>query len=209
VAEDLARAVAVRKYSGIFVEANAISPARCNRIVAMLGDAGARVVDGAIIGPPPTNASSVRIYLAGEPNATGVIDRIFAGTTVRPVVLDSSPPTASALKIAYASYQKAARALAAVAHAMAAEYGVTEHLLVEADRNQRSPLSSPEYLPTVAARAWRWAPEMLEVADSLTDVGLPPEFALAAAKVLGRWHGDKDDWRLPIEYILQQLKICP
>lgn len=209
VAEDLARSVAARGYPGIFVEANAISPARCDRIVAMLGDTGARVVDGAIIGPPPTNTSPVRIYLAGESNATRVIDQIFTGTTVQPVVLDGSPPTASALKIAYASYQKAARALAAVAHAMAAEYGVTEHLLAEAERNQRSPLVNPGYLPSVAARAWRWAPELLEVVDSLADAGLPPELALAAAKVLGRWHGDKDDWHLPLEYILQQLRTCP
>ncbi len=209
VAEDLARAVAGRKYAGIFVEANAISPARCNRIVTMLGEAGARVVDGAIFGPPPTNVSSVRIYLAGEPNATRIIEQIFAGTTVQPVILGVSPPRASALKIADASYQKAARALAAIAHAMAAEYGVTEHLLSEADRIQGSPLIDLEYLPSVAARAWRWAPEMLEVADSFTEVGLPPEFALAAAKVLSRWHGDKDDWHLPLSHLLQQLKIRP
>lgn len=210
VAQDIAQAVAGRKYAGIFVEANAISPTRCNRIVTMLQDAGARVLDGAIFGPPPTNVSSVRLYLAGEPNATRIVGQIFAGTTVQPVILDGQqPPVASALKVADASYHKAARALAAVAHAMASEYRVTEHLLSEADRIQGSPLTDLEYLPSVAARAWRWAPEMLEVADSLADVGLPPELALAAAEVLGRWHGDKDDWHLPLPHLLQQLKVGP
>jgi 3-hydroxyisobutyrate dehydrogenase-like beta-hydroxyacid dehydrogenase len=205
-AEDVARAVAGRKFTGIFVEANAISTTRCIRIVAMLQDVGARVVDGALFGPPPTDTSAVRMYLAGEPSLTRTIGRIFAGTTVQPAMLDRPPPTASALKMAYASYRKAARALAAIAHALAAEYDLTEHLLSEADRIPGSPLADLDYLPSVAARAWRWAPEMLEVADSLTEVGLPNDLAVAASRVLARWDGDKDDWHLALPHILQQLK---
>ncbi|WP_432111013.1 DUF1932 domain-containing protein [Streptomyces sp. YPW6] len=34
-------------------------------------------------------------------------------------------------------------------------------------------LSDPEYLPSVAARDWRWAPEMEEVADTLRAADLP------------------------------------
>jgi 3-hydroxyisobutyrate dehydrogenase-like beta-hydroxyacid dehydrogenase len=208
-AEDIARAVAGHGYAGIFVEANAISPGRCGRIVTVLQDVGTRVVDGAIFGPPPTNGASVRIYLAGEPSATRIVDQLFAGTTVQPVIVGERPPVASALKIADASYHKAARALAAVAHALAAEYGVTEHLLSEAGRIEGSPLTDLDYLPSVAARAWRWAPEMLEVADALAEVGLPPELALAAQNILGRWQADKDDWHLSLPHLLQQLKVGP
>jgi 3-hydroxyisobutyrate dehydrogenase-like beta-hydroxyacid dehydrogenase len=206
VAEEIAQAVADHKYSGIFVEANAISPARCIRIVTVLQNMGARVVDGAIFGPPPTKASSVRLYLAGEPNETRIISQVFIDTAVRPVILKGQPPIASVLKIADAGYHKATRALAAIAHAVAAEYGVSEHLLSEADRIEDSPLTNIEYLPSVAARAWRWAPEMLEVADALTDVGLPNELALAAAKVLDHWHDDKDDWHIALPRLLQRLK---
>ena len=48
-AEDLAGQV--RGYRGVFIEANAISPARVRRIAALLDHA--RVVDGGIIGEPP------------------------------------------------------------------------------------------------------------------------------------------------------------
>lgn len=206
VAEDIARTVADRKFAGIFVEANAISTTRCLRIVAMLHEVGARVVDGALFGPPPTDTSSVRMYLAGQPSLTRTIGQIFAGTTVQPAILDRPPPAASALKIAYASYRKAARTLAAVSHALAAEYGLTEHLLVEAERIPGAPLADLNYLPSVAARAWRWAPEMLEVADSLTEAGLPTDLAVAASRVLDRWHDDKDDGHLALPHILAQLK---
>jgi 3-hydroxyisobutyrate dehydrogenase-like beta-hydroxyacid dehydrogenase len=206
-AEDIAQSIAGYGYAGTFVEANAISPARCMRIVGMLQGTGATVVDGAIFGPPPTDRSSVRLYLAGEPQAVARVVRLFTGTSVQPVVLDGAPPIASALKIADASYHKAVRALAAIAHALAAEYGVTEHLLSEANRISGSPLIDLEYLSSVAARAWRWAPELVEVADALVEVDLPPQLAQAASEVLVRWDPAKDDWYLPVNEILKLLRL--
>jgi hypothetical protein len=41
-------------------------------------------------------------------------------------------------------------------------------------------------MPSVAARAWRWAPELIEVADTLEAQHLPPDLALATASVLKR-----------------------
>jgi 3-hydroxyisobutyrate dehydrogenase-like beta-hydroxyacid dehydrogenase len=204
-AEEVAQAVAARSYRGIFVEANAISPARCARIAEMLNAAGARVVDGAIFGPPPTDSTSVRLYLAGDAETARVVTALFTDTAVEPVALSAKIGGASALKMAHSSYQKAARALAAVAHALAADHGVTEHLLTEANRNARSPLTDVAYLPSVAARAWRWAPEMLEVAKSLADADLPVDLAVAAAQVLNRWQDVKDDWDLQPEEAIPAL----
>ncbi len=108
--------------------------------------------------------------------------------------------------MAYASYQKATRTLAAVAHALATQYGVTNHLLAEATRSTRSPLAEPDYLPSVAARAWRWRPEMREIADTLTAAGLPSELAHATASVLARWASEKDRWDLSIDTVLAALQ---
>ncbi|WP_262391885.1 DUF1932 domain-containing protein [Nocardiopsis sp. CNR-923] len=83
--------------------------------------------------------------------------------------------------MAYGSYQKAACALAAVAQALADAHGVSEQLTSEARRLAKSPLATPDHLSGVAAKAWRWAPEMREVADTLAATGLPGDLARAAA----------------------------
>ena len=111
--------------------------------------------------------------------------------------------------MAYTCYQKATRALAALAHALATHHQVTEHLLTEAHRSIGSPLADPAYLPSVAARAWRWAPEMHEIADSLTEAGLPPQVAEATAEVLRRWQSNKDDWGISVADVLRHLAQAP
>ncbi|MBS4730364.1 NAD(P)-dependent oxidoreductase [Mycobacterium sp. SM1] len=184
-AEDVARAVS--GYPGIYVEANAISPARVQRIAAALP--AARVVDGGIIGPPPRRRGTTRLYLSGD--ARG-LPNLFEGTALEVVTLPGGIGQASALKMAYASYQKASRVLAAVAHALAAGHGVGEYLTREAALLRSFPLADVDHFPEVAAKAWRWAPEMREVADTLCAAGLPTGLALGAAAALERWAPLKD-----------------
>src|ERR1700689_4961342 len=61
----LARQVAALGYQGIYIDANAISPAHSREIGCLLETAGARFVDGGIIGLPPTPNRIVRLYLCG------------------------------------------------------------------------------------------------------------------------------------------------
>ena len=208
-AEDVAGEVAAHRFRGVYVDANAISPARSLRIMTALAQAGARPVDAAIIGPPPTASVTPRLYLAGDPADTSVVAELFAGTSVEPVVMAQPSGAASALKMAYSGYQKATRVLSALAHALASHHDVTEHLLIEAHRSAGSPLAQPAYLPGVAARAWRWAPEMHEIADTLTEAGLPPHLAQATAEVLGRWKDDKDNRDIPLTDVLRHLTQDP
>jgi hypothetical protein len=67
-------------------------------------------------------------------------------------------------------------------------------------------LSDPGALPGAAARAWRWAPEMQEVAETLHACGLPPQMAEAAAAVMRRWSQDKDPYDLPLAEVLTHLR---
>lgn len=205
VARTVARAAVDSVFHGIYVEANAISPTRAVAIAEHLAEAGIAMIDGAIIGPPPLDGATVRVYLAGSDDHVTRVTSLFTGTAVTPVVIGRSLGSASALKMAQAQYQKASRALAAVSHALAARYGVTDHLLAEAHRNSRSPLTDPDYLPTVAARAWRWAPELLDVADTLRQANLPDDLARGAAAVLSLWTDDKDNFDLPLATLLSQL----
>ena len=74
VAVDIARSVP--RFAGIYVDANAISPATARTIAALVG----RYVDGGIIGSPPRNPGTTRLYLSGT-EATTIAD-LFAGTVV-------------------------------------------------------------------------------------------------------------------------------
>jgi 3-hydroxyisobutyrate dehydrogenase-like beta-hydroxyacid dehydrogenase len=194
-------AVEVAGFAGIYVEANAVSPHRMIEI----SERFETVVDGSIIGPPPGPNRSARLYLSGARAAVERVHGLFAGTRAEPVALSERIGDASALKMAYGSYNKASHALAAVSHALAEEYGVGAALLAEA-ASDGGALAKTHRLPSVAARAWRWAPEMIEAAESFAAVGLPPELATGAAAVMGRWESDKDNLDLGVDEVLRHLR---
>jgi len=57
--------------------------------------------------------------------------------------------------------------------------------------------------------AWRWAPEMHEVADTLSDQHLPTDLALALANVLQRWADTATGQPTDPTTILRQLHAHP
>lgn len=199
-AEDVADQVA--GYGGIFVEANAISP---HRMIAIGDRLGGTVVDGAIIGPPPTAGARARCYLSGPMNAVELVHGALLGSNAEPVSLGERIGQSSALKMAFGSFQKTSRALAAVSHAIAGDYGVTAELLKEATALGDNALMEPDYLPSAAARAWRWAPEMLEVAATARTLGLPDALATGSAEVMARWATDQDDFDIDLPTTLRHL----
>ncbi|MEV4440721.1 NAD(P)-binding domain-containing protein [Streptomyces sp. NPDC049577] len=149
-ADEVAAQVGALGFPGLYVDANAITPRRIDDIAKMLHS---RVLDGAIIGPPPGGQKTARLYLAGDPHGCEVIEAVFKGTAVDVRRAGETLGAASALKMAFASFQKSARTLAAVAHALADTHGVADLLTEEAARMPSAILSDREYLPSVAARA--------------------------------------------------------
>ena len=206
VAREVADRVSEIGYAGLYVEANAISPEKYARISFLPGLG--RVIDGAIIGPPPREIGAW-LYLAGPPELTAVVAGLFEETRVTVRDVGSDLGAASALKMAFASFQKAARPLAAVAHALARKYGVEEFLAAEAATMPGDILAAVDALPGVAARAWRWAPEMDEISQTLTSVGLPDAQARAAETVLEMWAADKDRRDLTVDEALGRLARDP
>ncbi|WP_243597708.1 NAD(P)-dependent oxidoreductase [Thermobifida halotolerans] len=204
-AEATADTVREAGFSGVFVEANAISPERAARIGATMTAQGVQIVDGCVIGPPPGGSVATHLYLSGPEEKAAAVARLFTGTAVTVITIEGSVGKASALKMAYGSYQKATCALASVAQALGRAHGVDTYLTSEARRLAKSPLAMPERLPDVAAKAWRWAPEMLEAAATLRDASLPSALAEAAASVLALWEQDKDHSDLPLADVLDHL----
>ncbi|MGM0350874.1 DUF1932 domain-containing protein [Streptomyces sp. Adlamb9] len=191
-AENVAVEVSAHLFTGIYVDANAVAPATMARIYATMSRTKATVVDGSIIGSPPSASKSTRLYLSGPEEALPPVTALFDGTAVQAHTLAGGIGRASALKLSYSSYQKASRVLAAVSYALARDYGVEGELLDIAEGRSTSYLAETAYIPKVAARSWRWGPEMREVASVLREAGLPPDLAEASADVMSRWDVLKD-----------------
>lgn len=208
-AADVAAAVAavrITSTDAVYVEANAVTPSRVQRAADLL--VPVPVVDAAVVGSPPVGGKTPTLYLAGAEEQTDRIVQLFTGTDIHTHVLGDGIGAASALKLAYTSYQKVSRVLAAVAYGAADAYGVGEELLAIAAKRTRSYLVETDYIPKTAARAWRWGPEVEDAAGLLADAGLPDALLHAAAATLARWDGSKDQ-QLTIAEALEALRGEP
>jgi hypothetical protein len=178
-ARDVAASVA--GFRGVYVDANAVSPATSRAV----GRSFARFVDGGIVGSPPRSAGSTRLYLSGV--EAEAVAALFAGSVVDARVVSAEIGDASAVKMAYAAWSKGTAALVLAIRALARAEGIEETLLAEWR------LSVPELLETseraarsAGSKGWRWIGEMEEIADSLAAAGLPDGFHRAAADVYRR-----------------------
>jgi hypothetical protein len=196
-----ARAVAAAGFTGVYVDANAISPGTAEQVRAIAGAAGARYVDGGIIGLPPppvageaASPGGTRLYLAAGPEGgdgggpAAQVAVLFEGTPLTPEILRNENRTAaSALKMAYASWTKGSAALLLAARALARAEGVEDSLLAEWSLSQPGLAGrSLGAARSAAAKGWRWVGEMEEIAASMTADGLPGGFHQAAAEVFRR-----------------------
>ena len=191
-AEAVAAEVAATGYGGCYVDANAIAADRMVVVAELLEPAGATVVDGAVVGRPPRQPGTTRLYLAGV--GAQEVALLFAAGPVEPVVLDRPIGTASALKMAYAASTKGAVALSSLCLAMAARHGVLDELTAEWDRDDpQATASARRRIAAGVPRAWRWVGEMHEIADTAAAAGLPDGFHRAAAELFERWAQHRDD----------------
>jgi 3-hydroxyisobutyrate dehydrogenase-like beta-hydroxyacid dehydrogenase len=186
----LAREVAGHGFGGVYIDANAISPATVREIGRVAETAGAAFVDGGIIGPPPIAGVSSRIYLSGA--RAKDVATLFAGSSLEALPLEGAPGAASALKACYAAWTKGATALLAAIRALATHEGIEAALLEEWKRSQPELPKRSEVVTAQARKAWRWIGEMEEIAASFEAAGLPGGFHLAAADIYRRLESFKD-----------------
>lgn len=185
-AVDVARsALEAGGFSGIYLDANAVSPETTRSVGQVVEAAGGRFVDGGIVGPPPRRPGSTRLFLSG-PDAVAVSE-VFATPRVETHVVSEWPGAASAVKLAYAAWTKGSAALLLAIRAAARAEDVDTWLLDEWRTSQ------PELADRCASaglaavtKGWRWDGEMQEIAAMFRSHGLPDGFHLAAAEVYRR-----------------------
>jgi 3-hydroxyisobutyrate dehydrogenase-like beta-hydroxyacid dehydrogenase len=191
----LAREVAATRYRGVYVDANAVAPATSREAALAIEAAGGTFVDGGIIGPPPRDGTGARLYLSGR-DAAPLAPLLSSGELVARA-LDGPVGAASALKAAYAAWNKGATALAAAARTLAAQAGVGDALAEEWRSTQPDALKRLEQLRGAARKAWRWTGEMDEIAAAFADIGLPDGFHVAAGQLYERLASFKDAGATP------------
>ena len=180
--EAAAVAAAIAGFDGIYVDANAISPSTARGVSAVVSAAGAKCVDGSIIGRPPAAFGDTRLYLSG-PDAEEVV-ALFSGTVVDARIAGPDIGDASAVKVAYAGWTKGTAALLLTLREYAARAGVDAVLLQEWSESQ--PALAAQLTAAASAadkKGWRWVAEMREISSALEQLGLPPGFHQAAAEV--------------------------
>jgi 3-hydroxyisobutyrate dehydrogenase-like beta-hydroxyacid dehydrogenase len=183
---------AVQGFGGLFVDANAISPATAREVALMVEEGGATYVDGGIIGQPPAASGQTRLYLSGA--EAGAVRELFDGTFVDARVVTGGTWSASTVKMAYAAWTKGTAALLLTVRALARAGGVEEALLAEWELSQPAlPDWSGRAARSATAKGWRWVAEMEEIAASMAASGLPDGFHQAAAEIFRRSPQDDPD----------------
>ena len=188
---EVARSVAAQRFAGVYIDANAVSPATARIIADAIEGAGGGFVDGGIIGPPSVKRGVARLYLSGQEAAR--VAALFDASPLDVIAMDGPVGAASALKMAYAAWTKGSAALLIAVRALAIAEGIEADLLAEWKRSiPELPARSEAAVTNNARKAWRFVGEMEEIADTFMGAGLPDGFPLAAREVYDRLEKYKD-----------------
>ncbi len=164
-AEQTAFALKSARRKPVFVDCNAVNPATVRHIHAVISATGTEFIDAGIIGFPPVpgTAEGPHLYCSGEHAAKLKVLSEY-GLDVR--VLEGPVGAASALKMAYAGISKGHIAIFTAMVLAASRSGSAEALrqeLEESDSHLMAAMS--KRVPRMFSKAWRWAPEMQQIAE--------------------------------------------
>jgi 3-hydroxyisobutyrate dehydrogenase-like beta-hydroxyacid dehydrogenase len=204
-AEEVSSLVMSEGFARLYLDANAISPARARKIGQIIQDTGGTFVDGGIIGGPAWEPKSTWLYLSGE--KAEAIASIFSNGPLETKVIGNEIGKASALKMCYAAYSKGTTALLSAILAAAESNGVRDELYQQWDLDEDG-FSEQVNRRTrrVTAKAWRFEGEMLEIAKTFEEAGLPSGFHDAAGEIYHRMAGFKDHHQTPeVDEVLKAL----
>ncbi len=205
-AEEIAEQVLRQDFAGLYLDANAISPQRAQRINKRMSAAGVSFVDGGIIGGPAWEAGGTWLYLSGS--AAGEVASFFSEGPLETTIMDELVGKASALKMCYAAWTKGSTALLCSVLAAADGLDVWEMLAGQWERDWPGfAEQSANRTRRVTAKAWRFAGEMDEISATFSQVGLPGGFHAAAADIYARLACFKGAEPIPsLETVLGALK---
>jgi 3-hydroxyisobutyrate dehydrogenase-like beta-hydroxyacid dehydrogenase len=193
VARDVAAAMRKTARKIALADLNAVSPQTAREADRMVREAGGMFIDGGIIGPPPRGEKDKpRIYVSG-PDAYLFEQISHPNLLIR--VMSERVGDASGVKMCYAAMTKGTTALAVELLVAARKLGVEQALEKEL-RESRSDVFEWQMknIAVMPPKAYRWVPEMQEIAKTFGELGLTRRifegatdiYALVAATPLGK-----------------------
>ena len=169
---EVASAIRKTRSSVLFAECNAIAPQTSRKMEPIITSAGGRYVDASIIGGPPKNGSSPRVYASGR-HANDLAELKGFGLDVR--YIGPEIGQASGIKMTYAAMTKGTAALHAQLLLAAHQMGLSEPLVAEFQRGHSAVLKRMEdWIPGVPSKARRWVSEMQEIQATFEHLGMTP-----------------------------------
>jgi 3-hydroxyisobutyrate dehydrogenase-like beta-hydroxyacid dehydrogenase len=165
----------------LIVDCNAIAPDTVQQIAPLIENAGGRFVDAGIIGPPPRGKAKTHLYTSG-PGAADLAE--LAGPQLIVHVIGENIAAASALKMCYGALNKGTQAVWLEVLIAAQRLGVADLLEQELGQSQAERYAwALGQFPSLPPKAYRWVPEMLEIAKTLGTVGMTPKMFEGAADI--------------------------
>jgi 3-hydroxyisobutyrate dehydrogenase-like beta-hydroxyacid dehydrogenase len=202
-AEATAEEVARAGFRGLYLDANAISPERARRIGESITRAGADFVDGGIIGLPAQVRGRTWLCLSGPRAADAAA--CFAAGPLETELLGDEPGRASALKMCFAAWTKGTTAMLCVVLGAASHLGVLEELQRQWTLQGLPWTEATQKMERAAPKAWRWAPEMREIAATFAAAGMEAGFHEAAEKIYKELAGFKGSSGADLGQILARI----
>jgi 3-hydroxyisobutyrate dehydrogenase-like beta-hydroxyacid dehydrogenase len=180
-AREAADALRASGRNTLIVDCNAIAPVTVEEIARLVEDAGARFLDASIIGPPPRGSATTNLYVSG-PGAADL--EALAGPQLVVQVISERIGDASALKMCFGALNKGTQALWLEILIAAQRLGVAD-LLERQLRQSRADLHdwALRQFPALPSKAYRWAPEMVEISKTLETAGITPKVFQGAAEI--------------------------
>jgi 3-hydroxyisobutyrate dehydrogenase-like beta-hydroxyacid dehydrogenase len=165
----------------LIVDCNAIAPDTAREIAGLVEVAGARFLDAGIIGPPPRGEAKTNLYVSG-PGAADL--EALAGPQLVVHVVSDRIGDASALKMCFGALNKGTQALWLEVLIAAQRLGVAD-LLERQLQQSRADLHdwALRQFPAMPSKAYRWAPEMVEISRTLAAAGITPKVFEGAAQI--------------------------
>ena len=168
------KVAAAMKASGrkmAFADLNAVSPQTARDMDQLIRAAGGMFIDGGIIGPPPRGEKDrPRLYVSG-PDAYLFEQIKHPNLQVR--IMSERVGDASGVKMCYAAMTKGTTALAVELLVAARKLGVEQALEKEL-RDSRADVFDWQMksLGSMPPKAYRWVPEMQEIAKTFGELGM-------------------------------------
>jgi 3-hydroxyisobutyrate dehydrogenase-like beta-hydroxyacid dehydrogenase len=188
-AHKVAAAMQATKRTPLFIDGNSIAPSTLDLVRSVIQDAGGRVLDLSIIGPPPAvmprgELATPQFYVAGG-DVELLTEYRHHGLDVR--VIGATPGAAKALKMCYAGITKGVIAIVVEMLLAGRRMGVSTELMAQMNVTQQGILRQvSRQAEGFAPKSHRWVGEMHEMELTFAALELPTGFFQAAGEIFDR-----------------------